>query len=363
MPRPSKGARLYLRERNDRASVWIIRDEGGVQRSTGTSDRREAERALASYIAGRDRAGPSRRPEDVTLGEVLDLYATEREAHVAAPERIGYAITALLGFWGPLAVSDVKGATCRRYAKLRARSDGTIRRELGVLRAALRHAEIEGIVTHAPAVWLPERPAPRERHLSREEVAWLLRASRHLRIDGRHLTRFILASVYTGTRKAATLALAIDQASTRGGWVDTERGVLYRQPEGKRQTKKRQPATRLPNRLLAHIRRWKAQGARFVVQDYRGAQVGDIKNGWKRCVRLAEEMARAKGATLNLSDVMPHSLRHTAATWLMQSGADRWDAAGFLGMSSETLERVYGHHHPDHQASAVKAMDRGQKRA
>ena len=44
----------------------------------------------------------------------------------------------------------------------------------------------------------------------------------------------------------------------------------------------------------------------------------------------------------------PHTLRHTAATWLMQSGVSMWRAAGFLGMSVETLDRVYGHHHPDY---------------
>ena len=35
----------------------------------------------------------------------------------------------------------------------------------------------------------------------------------------------------------------------------------------------------------------------------------------------------------------PHTLRHTAATWLMQAGADRWQAAGYLGMSVEMLRR------------------------
>ena len=54
----------------------------------------------------------------------------------------------------------------------------------------------------------------------------------------------------------------------------------------------------------------------------------------------------------------PHILRHTCATWLMQNGADRWHAAGFLGMTVEQLERTYGHHHPDHQESAVAALGR-----
>jgi integrase len=53
-----------------------------------------------------------------------------------------------------------------------------------------------------------------------------------------------------------------------------------------------------------------------------------------------------------MPDVTPHTLRHTAATWLMQRRADLWEAAGFLGMSVEQLERTYGHHHSDHLKSA-----------
>lgn len=40
----------------------------------------------------------------------------------------------------------------------------------------------------------------------------------------------------------------------------------------------------------------------------------------------------------------------------MQSGVDKWEAAGFLGMSVETLERVYGHHHPLHLKQAAMAI-------
>jgi hypothetical protein len=32
------------------------------------------------------------------------------------------------------------------------------------------------------------------------------------------------------------------------------------------------------------------------------------------------------------------------------------EAAGFLGMSRETLERVYGHHHPDYLRTAAEAL-------
>jgi integrase len=58
--------------------------------------------------------------------------------------------------------------------------------------------------------------------------------------------------------------------------------------------------------------------------------------------------------TASLKDVTPHTLRHTAATWLMLNATDIWQAAKFLGMTTETLERTYGHHHPDYQAQAAQ---------
>jgi integrase len=56
--------------------------------------------------------------------------------------------------------------------------------------------------------------------------------------------------------------------------------------------------------------------------------------------------------------VTPHTLRHTAATWLMQAGTDPWVAAGYLGMTVATLERVYGHHHPAYMGGVHEAFQR-----
>jgi hypothetical protein len=46
----------------------------------------------------------------------------------------------------------------------------------------------------------------------------------------------------------------------------------------------------------------------------------------------------------------------------MQAGVDKWEAAGFLGMSVEILDRVYGHHHPDHLGLAARAIGYGRRR-
>jgi hypothetical protein len=51
-------------------------------------------------------------------------------------------------------------------------------------------------------------------------------------------------------------------------------------------------------------------------------------------------------------------LRHTAATWLTRSGTNRWQAAGFHGMSVErTLER-YGRRHPEWRATSFRNRGR-----
>jgi integrase len=69
----------------------------------------------------------------------------------------------------------------------------------------------------------------------------------------------------------------------------------------------------------------------------------------------AQDGVRLAGLT---GRVTPHTFRHTAATWLMQNGVSMWRAAGFLGMSVETLDRVYGHHHPDYLSDAAEAIGR-----
>jgi integrase len=74
--------------------------------------------------------------------------------------------------------------------------------------------------------------------------------------------------------------------------------------------------------------------------------------------RISKSFARATIDAKLGHDVIPHTLRHTAATWLMQGGTDIWEAAGYLGMSVETLSARYGHHHPDHLSGARTAFER-----
>ena len=358
MPQKPKGARLY---QHPQTGIYLIRDTGRGDRSTGTRDRREAERQLAVYIAERDRrpGGPA-TPDEMTIVEALTIYGSEHAPTVKDPARIGYAIEALISWWGERPISTITRETSRAYGRGRrmviARdpktrdpiawapcAPGTIRKELGVLAAAIQYCKDEGHLLNPPKVHLPAKPAPKDRWLTRNEAARLLKAAyRHQ--ETRHIARFILVALYTGTRKAAILGLRF-KPHPEGGRVDTTSGRLYRRADGEAETKKRTPPIPLTPRLMAHLKRWEKEGTRFVVA-FDGQGIESIKTGWTSVV------ARA-----GLQDVTPHTLRHTAITWACQSGrADMWTLGGYFGVSPETMQHVYAHHHPDYQKDAVEAV-------
>jgi integrase len=72
--------------------------------------------------------------------------------------------------------------------------------------------------------------------------------------------------------------------------------------------------------------------------------------------------AHAKKLARLGADVTPHTLRHTAATWLLQNGVSIWETGGYLGMSPEMVERTYGHHSSDFLSGARRAMDKPRKK-
>jgi integrase len=254
------------------------------------------------------------------------------------PVRLAYAITPLAGFWEGRTVANVTRQTCEAYTRWRGRSNGTMRRELGVLRAAINHAHAEGRLTRTVVVHLPERPEAKQRWLTKAEAARLLRAALRSPKSRLYLPLFILIALHTGARKEAILSL-------RWGQVDLDAGVIDWNPVGRRRTKKQRPRVRIPRRLMPHLRRARLRGSDtgLVIHDS-GRPVRDPKKSFAGACRRA-----------GLVGVSPHVLRHTRATWGMQAGVNKWELAGFLGMTVETLETVYGHHHPDYQQHAAEA--------
>jgi integrase len=340
MSRRNQGPRL--RWLNKRQCYYIVWTENGRsrERSTGTADREQAEILFAEWLQLRGRrSGPS-DPSAILVTNVLNDYLRDRAPKVAAADRMIYAVLALTDFFEGNTVADVTPQTCERYVEKRGRSKGTVRRELGVLRAAINHAHKSGRITRPVAVELPERPEPRDRWLTRTEAAHLIRAAR-TRQARLYMPLFILLGLYTGRRKEAILSLRWPQVDLDAGRIDFE--VV-----GRKRTNKKRGIIQIPPRLLPHIRRARERGTDLgYVLHINGERIKDIKKGF------AAACSRA-----GIEGVSPHTLRHTAATWLMQNRTDRWQASGFLSMSMETLQRVYGHHHPDYQREAAENIGR-----
>jgi integrase len=371
MSRRSKGAHLWYRQERRKhgklvaRATWLILD-GGKHYATGcdAGEIGEAQNRLAEHIAAKHQ--PRRKIADIEaidVADVLSIYDDDKRGGQANKPKFDERMLRLTRWWGGKMLSDVTAETCRAYVRSRG-SPGGARRDLEDLRAAVNyHAKKElhrGIVT----IELPEKGLSRDRWLTRAEAAaliwtcWRAREvqtahrgalrGRKIATDKRplrHLARFILIGLYTGSRAGAIAAASPLRGEGRS--VDLENGRYYRLAQGKRATKKRQPTVALPPRLLAHMRRWRRRGiAREHFVEWNGKPVVSVKTAFKTAVRKAMLPGR----------VMPHTLRHTAATWLMQNGAPLWQAAGYLGMSVKTLSDVYGHHHPDHFDEAVAAI-------
>jgi integrase len=287
---------------------------------------------------------------------VIAIYAEDVVASHSRPKETAARLHTLLDFFGTMTLSDVNRRSCNRYTTWRGKT-AAARRELADLRAAIRHHWTEGLCAALTPVTLPPKTSgARERWLTRKEAADLLRAAwRYREIQKgcltdrhslRHVARFILVALYTGTRAGAICGAALGPLVGRG-WVDLDRGIFYRRPAGAIETKKRQPTVRIPPRLLCHMRRWQRLGlARQSVIEWNSRSVKRINKGFRSACKIA-----GLG-----KDVVPHTLRHTCATWLAQRGVPIHEICGFLGMTQEMFNRVYGHHHPDYQSQAVHAF-------
>ncbi len=367
MPRPAKGARLWF---DKNAKLWFIRD-GSLKRGTGCSleERAGAEEKLKFYIAKKYEPPKDRRAAGLLVADILTYYA-RNVAPGQKSDASSYAIERLVEWWGPRAVSEVKTSTCKAYVEHRMSqpirqaikakipkmtSQETARRELTVLRAAINAWHAETPFDALPVVTLPKQSPPRNRWLTRTEVARLLHATRKLedKDAGRALRRFIIVSIYTATRSGAVRRLGW-LPNTLGGHIDFDAGVIHRRGEDDEETRKRRPPARIPDRIAGNLRRWRSEDMRqtndhdpipFVIH-FRGSPVASQRRSWAAACKIA-----GLG-----NEVTPHILKHTAITWMMRSGIDPWDVSGYAGTSLKMIEEVYGHHHPEFQGDVANRI-------
>ena len=365
MPRRSKGPRLELQTGEGRTPTWIIRDgRRNVSTRCGEGDRTEAEGKLARYIIAKHnptKALKAGDPNTTLISDILNVEMTRiSERTDLDRHRKAELITVcynMVEWFGTRVVGDLTGDLQERYAAERKRhvmklvngvrtsvvtdehAPIAAYRDLKLLAAAINRyfkRKIGGVVSRFSPV-LPDAPESRVRWLTRPEAARLIWAAWRAR-GWRHVARYILVGIYTGSRHGDICNAAVKPTIGRG-YVDLDTGVFKRKPDNKKETSKKQPTVPLPPLLLAHLRRWHRLGiSRQAVVEFNGKPVTEIKAGFASVVEaagLATEIKKDK--------VTPHTLRHTAITWLLRDGVDIELVSQYAGVSVEVIRKHYRH--------------------
>ncbi|MBF9059552.1 tyrosine-type recombinase/integrase [Rhodobacterales bacterium HKCCSP123] len=216
-------------------------------------------------------------------------------------------------------------------------AQSTMRREMGTLNAALNFAVARNKISYAPPVSLPQKGMPKDRWLTQDEAALLLANS------SPHVAKFIKIGLATGRRKGAILRLKW-VPSSNCGWVDLDHGVIHFLGRAEEESKKKKGIVKIPDPLLEDMRCWEREPDHVI--NFKGEPIGDIKTAFGGAVRRA-----------NLTDVTPHTLKHTAVTWAFKGGMRLEEASEFFATSRDTLENVYRSYGPDAQKEAVEVMN------
>ncbi len=272
---------------------------------------------------------------------VADLWAAYRADVAGRPvaRNLDWRAGTILPVFGHLSPEAITAEDCRAHiARRRAqgRADGTIWTELGLLRNALNWAVKRGLIERAPHIERPAKPAPRDRHLTRAEVARLLDAPAEP-----HVRLAILLMLTTAARVTAVLDLTWDRVDLKRGQID------LRRPDTT--TRKGRAVVPINNTLRAALMAARGAALSDHVIEWAGGPVASIKRGFASTVRAA-----------GLDGVTPHVLRHTAAVHMAEAGVPMAMIAQYLGHAdSRITESVYARFSPDHMQGAAAALEFG----
>lgn len=322
--------RHLTRLRGGWAATWY---EDGKRRrySLGTSDKKEAERLLIQFSALKDSEAQA------SVRALWELYRKDRKGRRIA-ESMDFTGRILLPVLGDHKPEEITAEVCRSYmAKRKAagKKPGTYWTELNHLQIMLNWAHKTRRIPHEIHVERPAKPPARDVRLTREEAGRLLANAK-----APHIELAIALMLYTAARSGAVRELTWDRVNFETGLID----LALPDEEMHRKGRAVVPMNADLRRRLIEAKK-RAESA-FVVE-WAGKQVGSFKTGFRR----AAEDAELKGVT-------PHTLRHTAASWMAERGESMSRIAAMLGHSdSRTTERIYAKFSPTYLRSAADALD------
>jgi integrase len=289
--------------------------------------------------------------EAKTMAEIWERYLADRELDGKQTATMQYHWKALKGRFGLLSPDDIDADICRDYAKGRldqGKSVGTAWTELTQLRSILNWAKKRKVIKDTPYVWVPSKPDAKERVLDRIEVESLLDAC-----FAPHVRLFVILALTTAGRSEAILELKWTKVDFIAGTIDL-RSTDPRNPLLKVSKKGR---ALVPMNDLARAALQEAQRGAITeyVIEWDGEGVDSIRKGFQAAV----DRAGLNPPGLSEADkVTPHTLRHTANTWMQEADIPPEMRARYLGHKRvETNQRNYSHAGAEYLQPAAKVVN------
>lgn len=355
MPRRNKGPQLWWNKRRESYYVrWYVNGKPKTE-STGTDDPKEAELYLADFLLNwrsPEQSGPI-PPEQRLIIDCLNDYIEEHADEVKSQKTLFLNVKSLAKFWTKNHIADITPAACNKYVKDRGIKPSAVRRELQTLQAAINWDFNNGRITRTVKVSLPARSKPKERWITRSEAAALIREARKLPSAKQYLPLYILMALYTGQRKEAILSLK---------WIQIQGNLIYFQPEDRDETKKKRPTIPIHRRLKRFIEAKHHKTNSAYVFGNGDTHLKDVKKSFQEAAINAGLIAGYRtdkfGKQVPFTDVTPHTLRHSSATWMAMKDVSMERISRFIGHDDiRTTERIYAKYAPSYLDDALAAFD------
>jgi integrase len=323
-----------------RGRIWYADFYNGkarMQVSTGTANRREAEKFLALRISEVER-GEFVRPAKITLAELGQQYMDYVRANKRSWLRDQQILAHLNCAFGNMLLPDITVLPIERYklARLQAVSPATVNRELAGLKRLFNLAEQWGLYRGRNPVkgvrFLDENNL-KFRTLSEIEEAALLSCC------SPYLHDLVTFAINTGLRLGDILNLKWEE-------VDLEKGIINTV------VRKRRRMLEMPlnEKALSIAKGWHGirKGDHVFYNPETGTQWKDLWLGLKKACRKA-----------GLPAVTWHTFRHTFASRLNGNGADLVTVKELLGHADIKTTIRYAHTNREAKAKAVERLGGG----
>jgi integrase len=315
-------------------------DEGKRRRfKLGVGTEEEARTELASFA--REQEKLTAEPLD-TFRSLHKAYIADRAANGKDTDRARWRWTPIADRFGHLRPADMSIRLCREHEAAR-KAEGikphTIYGELNLVRTVINWAVKKKLLRldDRPELYVPDMPEPRDRRLTRAEVARLIDAA-----EFPHIRLFLILALATAGRKGAILDLTWSR-------VDFEGGLIHLRDPDKEATRKGRALLPMNGMARAALLEAKAGATSRYVIEWAGDRVADVKRGVATAFRRAGLKQKGDGA---------HTIRHSAACMMAEDGVPLAEIAQYLGHADlRTTYRTYARFSPQYLAKAASSVD------